>query len=131
MQRKIINIDGQELEYWYEKKMLKINIGSPFNSAAKRYGWNVKSKGIGIANKIVKQASKRDLTLIIELDNIIYSIEAWIVESFCEKTNSIYHKQIGFGELLLYVYPLKLMKEESMNDLESNEKQSLIKEYNI
>jgi len=113
MQRQLINIDNQELEYWPEKKTLLINIGSPFNSASRQYNWNVKSKGIGISQKIVKEASKRDLTIGVKMNGEYFFIEAWIIENFCEKTKSIYKKKMLYGELSIYVYPIaNFMKHE-------------------
>lgn len=108
----IINIDNQEVEYYKEKGILKLTIGSPFHSANKQYSWPVDSKGIGINQKIVKLASDNGLTILIKLEDSYYSVEGWVLENFCEKTKSYYIKKLNIGQIILYVYPLDYMYQE-------------------
>jgi hypothetical protein len=105
--REILTFEGQEVEYFVEKKILKLNIKEPFHSAGNQYHWNGDPEGIGINEKIIKFASKQDANLLITIgeERVYYWIEAWIVESFSENTKSFYKKKTDKSTINLYVFP--------------------------
>ena len=121
----LLTYDSQEVEYFRDKNIFKLKINEPFHSAGTQYKWDnyLGKEGIGINEKLIKLASKLDSTLLIQIgnQNNFYSIESWIIESFCQKTKSIFNKILPNKTLIsLYVYPtinlnkLPFIKEEEI-----------------
>lgn len=109
----LLNIEGQELEYYPEKNILKLIINSPFNSASKQYNWKLESKGVGISEKVIKLASSKDMKLLILIQGETFTQDAWVIQNFCEKNKSIYVKKSLYGEIKLYVYPIIYLEKDN------------------
>lgn len=99
--------DSQEAEYFIDKNIIKLKINEPFHSAGSQYKWKeiYGKEGIGINEKLITFAVERDSTLLIQINNDFYSIDSWIIQDFCEKTNSIFIKKVQNKEVILYVFP--------------------------
>ncbi len=119
-QPKIFLLDGQQVTYVEDSKVVKFAIHEPFFKAGHILGWNISefgSVGLGINHTIIKFLARRRCTLIIHIDSESYDcvIRYDVLEKFIKNQNNEYK---AGGKKFVHVIPLNLCngypKKESL-----------------
>ena len=118
----VISLRGQEVIWNKDKNILLVNIGEPFYSAGKKYGWTGNSVGLGINDLVVHHAMKTNATIGVWVGNkpTLYYIRPEKIIELVERYQSYYKTEDG---TVLYVV--------GWNNFESDmkEKQEVLTAY--
>jgi len=111
-QPKIFLLDGQEIIYVEDSKVVKFAIHEPFFKAGHILNWDISefgSVGLGINHSIIKFLERRKCTLIIHIDSESYDciIRHDVLMQFIKNHNNEYK---AGGKKFVHVIPLKLCK---------------------
>jgi len=113
-------LDGQQITYVEDSKVVKFAIHEPFFKAGHILGWDIStfgSVGLGINHTIIKFLERRRCTLIIHIDSEGYDcvIKYDALVKFIKTQNNEYK---AGGKKFVHVIPLKLCigypKKESL-----------------
>ncbi|MCH7561197.1 MAG: hypothetical protein IIC67_07515 [Thaumarchaeota archaeon] len=102
-------LDGQEITYIEDSKVVKFSIHTPFIKAGQILGWPTEfgSPGLGINHAIIKFLEKSKCTLIIHIESDSYDciIRYDKLMKFIHNHNNEY---LAGGKKFVHVIPLKL-----------------------
>lgn len=109
---KIFPLDGQEITYIEDKKVVRFSIHTPFEKAGHILGWNIDefgSWGLGINHAIIKFIERSKSTLVIHIDSAGYDclIKYDTLIQFIKNHNNEYK---AGGKKIVHVIPIKIFK---------------------
>jgi len=106
-----INFQGQEIQYSLSTHTVRTTIDEPFYKAGKIFGWEGKTPGLGINEKIIKFVKKIRATLIVHVSsaNEDYWINFPTLKNFIDNNNCQYRVR---NNVLVYVINWQLFRKK-------------------
>ena len=106
---KTFSLDGQEIIYIEDSKVVKFSIHTPFIKAGQILGWPTEfgSPGLGINHAIIKFLEKSKCTLIIHIESDSYDCIIRY-DKLIKFINNYNNEYLAGGKKFVHVIPLKL-----------------------
>jgi len=108
-----IKFEGQEIEYSLASHVVRTTIEEPFYKAGKIFGWEGRTPGLGINDKIIKFLKKMKSVLIVHVSsaNEDYWINYPTLKNWIDNNNCQYRVR---NNVIVYVIPWNLFKKKLM-----------------